>query len=52
MIELGRMRTDLVLKTHPRTRPYMRLSWGPKEAEGLIATDGGWYNPRPTVTTP
>jgi glucose-6-phosphate 1-dehydrogenase len=43
---------DPVLKTHSRARPYKRLSWGPKEAEALIATDGGWYNPRPTQTTP
>ena len=42
---------DPVLKTHSRARPYKRLSWGPKEAEALIAADGGWYNPRPTETT-
>jgi glucose-6-phosphate 1-dehydrogenase len=42
---------DPVLKTHSRARPYKRLSWGPKDAEVLIAADGGWYNPRPTETT-
>jgi len=37
---------DPVLKTHLRVRPYKRHSWGPKEADVLIATDGGWHNPR------
>jgi glucose-6-phosphate 1-dehydrogenase len=34
-----------VLKTHHRVRPYRRGSWGPKEADALIASDGGWHNP-------
>jgi glucose-6-phosphate 1-dehydrogenase len=41
---------DPVLKKHSRARPYKRLSWGPKEADVLIAADGGWYNPKPTET--
>src|SRR5512140_2808733 len=36
---------DPVLKTHHRVRPYKRGSWGPKEADTLIAADGSWYNP-------
>ncbi|AGA26368.1 glucose-6-phosphate dehydrogenase [Singulisphaera acidiphila] len=36
-----------VLKTHHRTRPYKRGSWGPKEADDLIAADGFWHNPNP-----
>ena len=36
---------DPVLKAHPRSQPYKRGSWGPKEAEALIAKDGGWHNP-------
>ncbi len=39
---------DPVLKTHHRVRPYKRGSWGPKEADAIIAPDGGWYNPRLT----
>jgi glucose-6-phosphate 1-dehydrogenase len=35
-----------VLKNHHRCRPYRRGSWGPKQADGLIAADGGWHNPR------
>jgi glucose-6-phosphate 1-dehydrogenase len=41
---------DPVLKTHNRVRSYRRASWGPKEADALIAADGGWHNPRPRET--
>jgi glucose-6-phosphate 1-dehydrogenase len=34
-----------VLKSHHRVRPYKRRSWGPKQADALIASDGGWHNP-------
>ncbi|MFZ0639478.1 MAG: glucose-6-phosphate dehydrogenase [Candidatus Acidiferrales bacterium] len=36
---------DPVLKKHHRSRPYKRHSWGPKEADALIAPDGCWHNP-------
>jgi glucose-6-phosphate 1-dehydrogenase len=36
---------DPVLKKHHRVRPYKRDSWGPKEADAIIASDGGWHNP-------
>ena len=38
---------DPVLKRHHRVRPYKRGSWGPKEADSIIASDGGWHAPRP-----
>jgi glucose-6-phosphate 1-dehydrogenase len=38
---------DPVLKSHHRVRPYKRDSWGPKEADALVAAAGGWYNPAP-----
>jgi glucose-6-phosphate 1-dehydrogenase len=38
---------DPVLKTHHRVRPYRRGTWGPKEADTIIASDGGWHNPGP-----
>jgi len=38
---------DPVLKTHHRARPYKRHSWGPKEADAIIAADGFWHNPSP-----
>jgi len=34
---------DPVLKTHHRVRPYKRHTWGPKEADAIIAADGGWH---------
>ncbi|HEX4332831.1 MAG TPA: glucose-6-phosphate dehydrogenase [Usitatibacter sp.] len=36
---------DPVLEHHHRARPYKRGSWGPTEADTLIAADGGWRNP-------
>jgi glucose-6-phosphate 1-dehydrogenase len=36
---------DPVLKKHHRVRPYKRGSWGPKEADAIMASDGGWHNP-------
>jgi glucose-6-phosphate 1-dehydrogenase len=36
---------DPVLKTHCPPHPYKRGSWGPKEADALIAADGNWHNP-------
>jgi glucose-6-phosphate 1-dehydrogenase len=38
---------DPVLKTHHRARSYKRHSWGPKEADAIIGTDGSWHNPSP-----
>jgi glucose-6-phosphate 1-dehydrogenase len=38
---------DRVLRDHPRCRPYKRNTWGPKEADKLIAPDGAWHNPSP-----
>jgi glucose-6-phosphate 1-dehydrogenase len=35
---------DPVLKTCPPVRPYERKSWGPTEADALMASDGGWDN--------
>jgi glucose-6-phosphate 1-dehydrogenase len=37
-----------VLTHHHPVRPYKRGTWGPKEADTLIATDGGWHNPSPS----
>jgi hypothetical protein len=36
---------DPVLKAHHRVLPYKRLSWGPKEADTIIGSGGGWHNP-------
>ncbi|MGA8741410.1 MAG: glucose-6-phosphate dehydrogenase [Terracidiphilus sp.] len=44
-VEAAWMVVDRVLKHHPRVRPYKRGTWGPKQADALIAGDGGWHNP-------
>jgi glucose-6-phosphate 1-dehydrogenase len=36
---------DPVLATHHRAHPYKPGSWGPKQADKLIAPDGRWHNP-------
>jgi glucose-6-phosphate 1-dehydrogenase len=46
-VEAAWAAVDPVLKTHHRTRLYKRGTWGPKEADAIIASDGGWHNPRP-----
>lgn len=38
---------DPVLSNHDRVRPYRRHSWGPKQANALMAADGSWHNPIP-----
>ncbi len=45
-VEAAWAAVDPVLKTHDRSRPYRRGSWGPHAANALIAADGGWYNPK------
>jgi glucose-6-phosphate 1-dehydrogenase len=38
---------DKVLKSHHRVRPYRRDTWGPKEANRILAPGGSWHNPEP-----
>jgi glucose-6-phosphate 1-dehydrogenase len=45
-VEAAWAAVEPVLKTHHRTRPYESGSWGPKEADDLIAADGCWHNPK------
>jgi glucose-6-phosphate 1-dehydrogenase len=40
-----------VLKNHHPVIRYKRGTWGPKEADSLIAADGSWHNPNPEVTS-
>ena len=37
---------DPVLKKHPRSRTYKRGSWGPKQADAIVAPDCTWQNPK------
>ena len=36
---------DPILATHHRAHPYKPGTWGPKQADTLIAPDGRWHNP-------
>ena len=38
---------DPILADHPAALPYSPGSWGPAEADALVAADGGWHNPTP-----
>lgn len=42
---------DPVLETHGRVQPYEPGSWGPKQADALVAPHGAWYNPVTVRTT-
>jgi len=44
-VEAAWAAVDHVLKSHSRVRPYKPGTWGPREADALIAADGGWHNP-------
>jgi glucose-6-phosphate 1-dehydrogenase len=44
-VEVAWAVVDRVLKDHPPSIPYPRGSWGPKEADALIAKYGGWHHP-------
>ena len=46
-VEAAWAAVDPVLQHHHRVRPYRRGSWGPKEADALIAPNGVWHNPQP-----
>jgi len=38
---------DSLLDTHHPAHPYEPGSWGPQQADELIAADGNWHNPLP-----
>jgi glucose-6-phosphate 1-dehydrogenase len=42
---------DPILKHHQRVHFYKRGSWGPKEADAIVAADGGWQNPGRSVSS-
>jgi glucose-6-phosphate 1-dehydrogenase len=47
-VEAAWVVVDQVLKHHPRVRPYRRGTWGPKQADALIAAGNCWHNPSST----
>lgn len=44
-VEAAWMVVDQVLDAHNKAHRYKRGSWGPKQADALIAEDGSWHNP-------
>lgn len=41
---------DKVLTDHGKALPYEQGSWGPRQADQLVAPFGGWHNPEPEVS--
>ena len=46
-VEAAWRAVDDVLVHHPKAVAYQRGSWGPKQADALIAKDGCWKAPQP-----
>ena len=40
---------DPILDNATPLYPYQPGTWGPAQADALVADDGGWFNPRPPV---
>ena len=38
---------DPVLRNTTAVHEYDPNNWGPIEADRIITSDGGWYNPKP-----
>ncbi|MCE5325956.1 MAG: glucose-6-phosphate dehydrogenase [Planctomycetaceae bacterium] len=43
---------DPVLGSHSPPLPYRPGAWGPSQADDLVASDGGWLNPKLAPTEP
>lgn len=43
---------DPVLESHDQAQPYDKASWGPAQADTLIAPYGRWHNPAPGSVPP
>ncbi len=46
-IEAAWAAVDPVLRDHKQAVPYARGSWGPPQADKLMADHGGWHDPQP-----
>ena len=46
-VEAAWTAVDDILVNHPKAFTYQAGTWGPKEADALIANDGGWQAPSP-----
>ncbi|MGH2459830.1 MAG: glucose-6-phosphate dehydrogenase [Chloroflexota bacterium] len=43
---------DPILDAATTVHPYEPNTWGPSEADAIVADDGGWHNPNPTPGGP
>ena len=48
-VEAGWSVVDPILRNAPPVHEYEPNTWGPTEADQIIANDGGWHNPKPIV---
>ncbi|MDP9124188.1 MAG: glucose-6-phosphate dehydrogenase [Pseudomonadota bacterium] len=46
-VEAAWTAVDDVLVNHPKAVAYQAGTWGPAQADALVAGDGGWQNPMP-----
>ena len=46
-VEAAWTAVDAILVNHPKVVAYQAGTWGPAEADALVAGDGGWRNPVP-----
>jgi glucose-6-phosphate 1-dehydrogenase len=46
-VEAGWSVVDPILRNAPPVHEYEPNTWGPTEADQIIAGDGGWHNPKP-----
>ena len=46
-VEAAWVAVEPVLKRHSKAVSYRRGSWGPRQADALIGSDGPWRNPTP-----
>ena len=46
-VEAGWNVVDPILRNAPPVHQYEPNTWGPTEADQIIAGDGGWHNPKP-----
>jgi glucose-6-phosphate 1-dehydrogenase len=46
-VEAAWTAVDDVLVNHPKAVAYPAGTWGPAQADALVAADGGWHNPVP-----
>jgi glucose-6-phosphate 1-dehydrogenase len=46
-VEAAWTAVDAILVNHPKVVSYAPGTWGPAEADALVAADGGWQDPSP-----